>query len=457
LCRCWHDAPRQQHFLLLVQGVVESDDDKEESHSKGENFAVATFTQCVVTFEKWLRSDTLSWAMLQVPDAEEHETTGNDEEVPSKNDETRSIASKGSVLSNEHSARTKGVPAVVTITLESTPHNRGAHVNPNALLPLKTKEMWSWACSGSLQALECTWTPVLSSTGPEFDFPLITPCIERSLHRRVLEQTSATKALGRVFMERSSSKSIGESGSEGGKTRQHILVEAFPSCAKSRLISLASRIITATDASIKQLDYFFRLPTRDTSLLSFVEALITVLAWVTTYGQKEDLVVGIRKWYIEEGDKRDSEEDKLSKGFSRLMFKIEKLEAGLRKLHDLLLSLNKSASAGSTKRMKMVDKLIDSLFGQGPQGPEQGMSIAALVERKVQLLIENQVESRKKRGTVAQPGSSNTRKRRKTRHEKPIRSRNQTVDKWLQSDKNLEDDAYEDEAFLDLEDFIADG
>jgi hypothetical protein len=46
----------------------------------------------------------------------------------------------------------------------------------------------------------------------------------------------------------------------------------------------------------------------------------------------------------------------------------------------------------------------------------------------------------------------------KERRRRVVRSRNQIVDNWLQMDQNIgQDEGYDDDAYADLEDFLADG
>jgi hypothetical protein len=227
-------------------------------------------------------------------------------------------------------------------------------------------------------------------------------------------------------------------------------------------------MVTATDSSLKLIDYFIRLPENVPTLHGFVEALRIALLWLTSDEQSNgfDYVVCIRKWCTEERGGSGvcvSEKEKVKKLFSRLVFRIERLESSLHKLHDLFLNSKALASkAGAIEKIEAIDKLTELLIARGMKGPKGKSLFRTLVGRKANMLVKRELESRNKR--AADPrfcgAGASKRKRPTVRQDlrrRPIRSRNQTVDKWLRNDQQLENDGHEQDGFLDLEDFIADG
>ena len=154
----------------------------------------------------------------------------------------------------------------------------------------------------------------------------------------------------------------------------------------------------------------------------------------------------------------------------KLMYRLEVLEAELRKL---ILILNDSCVKAWKEKMPLLDQMTNDLT----DGNEGNISLSELIEEYLRVL-----DSRKKEMNIdgiesAVFGGGNgkdvesddmTRKRLKQqfgprrKRRMTLRSRNDTIDNWLTlDDENFAatpGERYNDvDAFVDLEDFIVDG
>jgi hypothetical protein len=458
----------QESFLLSLRTTDKAA--KGNEGPQGACFAVDFFKQCVDTLEKWVGPETLTWATLEVADVGHEAGIGrlDDDGVSTDtNSDTRRLS--GPIV------EAKGVPSVVTIICKPTPTKGNAVGCSESMLALHTKERWSLACSTAIQAMESIWIESSSVFRRQLQRGLPRPCNSTDVsyfHQRTLELTAISEALSAVFTKGTSHDSSCEPQSIQPSKRKFI-VEAFPASSKLRICSLINRIVTATDTAIRLLDSFIRQPTGGPSLLTSLEAASIVLVWFNSAEQHSgfDFALCIRKWCAAEvatesmHTRAEEATGKLLKVFPKLIVRTEKLESNLHQLNDLFLQLDnkKSTHASATaERLEGIDMLLKSLAVGGLRGLNGMDSFRMLVEVRAQSLVQSQLEHGIKRrdDPLFCGAGASKRKRSKVRPElrrRPIRSRNQTVDQWLRSDEQFEDDGQQDDAYLDLENFIVDG
>ena len=465
LARC---ATRK--FLLSDNGSEETSKMNElEAGLHGMSFAVASFEDCTIALRRWIGLEPLfrsSWTMANIPQITDDEQSML---LDGSSSPIRDSARGVTTPSCSEASRSE-VPSVVTVPKQSTPqsqHGKGCTDPAVAKLLISSKDVWSWACSSAVISMESAWLESLEAmhqrvTPRDFStyhLPL-PPSSLSYIQQRTSELSSICQALGLAFAEVEGDHATMGTFSEANERVQTgvYLAETFPSDAKHRLCSLIDRVIAASDASVKLLESIIRQTNSTPSTLCFLEAFVCMLVFCRVEETDSfDIFYCFRRWHEAEkrglNQSRDAEEKDIMRHFPKVLFRMEKLESNLHKLHNVTSSTNSTHS----ELVNALDGVLTSLNACGICG--SGHSFSAMVKKWLNVLTQGQLKLRRssqvKAPLLTKGGKSKRGTRRQELHRRPMRSRNATVDKWLRSDQQMGD--VDDDAYLDLEDFVADG
>ncbi|KAL9182542.1 hypothetical protein ACHAXT_013194, partial [Thalassiosira profunda] len=270
-----------------------------------------------------------------------------------------------------------------------------------------------------------------------------------------------------------------------------ILAETLSHHGKSNLCSCVEKMANALSLSVKCIVKYCEDPTplgrtqnsrADTKLN---ESLVCLLGWMHSFKRNEtkhDLITGTLQWYINE--KRHFDLSMFGKDGSypilgrlpKVIFRLEGLEAEVRKLNVLVADLSRSDDGQSKAKISVLNELISQPTGNGAEGFADLLQecVATLDARKNALKLselegdlaseEDESDADIEGEDFAWPG-----KRRRHRYapvrksrRMALRSRNDTIDDWLAMDDDefgaAPGEKYNaDDAFVDLEDFLVEG
>jgi hypothetical protein len=198
--------------------------------------------------------------------------------------------------------------------------------------------------------------------------------------------------------------------------------------------------------------------------LGMVEALSCLSAWLGGKSDDPDFATLAKRWYRAEKKLQEvsqkvnahhSGEDPVFRRFPKLLCRLEELESATQTLHAMICSAKDSDSLG---KIRLMDELLKSSWEPSWDYEAGGnvITIRRLIAAKVKAISNS---GSKLADFTNGPSSEQKRRSEKLhvrrRHIK--RSRNELVDKWLQLDEELEDDIFDDDAYVELEDFLVDG
>eukprot|EP00986_Skeletonema_menzelii_P012554 scaffold6975_cov83-Skeletonema_menzelii.AAC.11 len=268
-----------------------------------------------------------------------------------------------------------------------------------------------------------------------------------------------------------------------------IFAELFSYQGKSTLCKCLESITTTLISSIKHLNQYFQdgrkqhRRRRNTSFdeMKLREPLICILGWLFSAGANDaahDIITGAVQWYTKEKERLNvvfarSEEYPVLNRLPKLMYRLEVLEAELRKL---VLVLNDSSVAAWKEKISLLDQMTADLTDI--DGGNTSLSellqeyLGVLNSRKREMKIDG-IENTVLVGGDGEDAESDlegdTSKKRskqqlfgpRRKRRMSLRSRNDTIDNWLAMDDDnfaaAPGERYNVDAFVDLEDFIVDG
>ena len=350
-------------------------------------------------------------------------------------------------------------------------------------LQLHSTKASSWACSSVFSAFEQTWCESYEAM-MRSPISFRSPQGARAFYARRNKELEITlQSIASVFKTKRREDGPHE---KSQSKRQNPLAEPLavmlPAPAKLRLSATLDRILTVLQRGLKVIAKSFRgyVDFETTAgRLILVESLSCVAAWLNQTTNGQEITIGARSWYAAE--KRQSAlsqtmptihiaETSVLKRLPKIVLRIEELEDALLKTCQLF------AIKGGTRKQRSIKALQD--FQTTMTGPEDvnsagadkvtSESLEAMLSGKVTFLEEQRAALAIELGedSATQDGRSRKRKSiqeverlvQKERRRKVVRSRNQTVDKWLQMDQTIgQDDGPDGDAYADLEDFLVDG
>lgn len=444
-----------------------------EAALHGISFAVASFEDCTITLRRWIEREPLfltCWVKADIPRVDDDAQSMLLDASSPIGDSIKRTAAPTSPQGLIHSE----VPSIVNIQNESTPQCQHGALESGSKLPIYSKDVWSWICSGALLSMEAVWLDAseamnhsVTTKGSSDNKPLpLSSSSQSYIQHRCSELSNICKALELAFIELEPGKANTDTTQSKDKEKFYkgrYLAEVFPNDAKHRLCSIIDRLVAATDVSLKVLDAFIHQTNDPPTTLSMMEACVCLIVFCQADGTTSlDFVHCFQRWHEAEKSglrqSKDSEGTDFLRHFPRVLFRMEKLESKLHKLHTKLTG----EMSMYLDQIKTLDGVLDALkTGTGGMSNDSEHSFCSMLKKRLDVLTEAQPKLKwGTQGTgalLSRVGKRKRKNRRQDFHRQPMRSRNATVDIWLRSDQEMADADDDDDAYLDLEDFVADG
>jgi hypothetical protein len=269
-----------------------------------------------------------------------------------------------------------------------------------------------------------------------------------------------------------------------------IFAELLSHQGKSALCKCVESIAMTFISSIKHLNQYFQddrqqrmqhRETRSVDEMKLRDPVICILGWLSSVRENEtthDIITGPIQWYTNEKERLNismferSEDYPVFNRLPKLMFRLEVLEAELRKL---VLVVNDSRVPTCKEKISLLDQMTNDLT----EGDGGSASLPELLQEYIVLLnsrkkemkiddLENAAATGGGEDAESDLEGDTARKRPKQqfgpkrKRRMSLRSRNETIDNWLTFDDDdfaeAPGERYNDfDAYVDLEDFIVDG
>jgi hypothetical protein len=387
----------------------------------------------------------------------------------------------------------RNIPAVVVVSPGAVPRGtardaNGANRQAQTSIQLGSEKVWSWAFSSALLAFEQTCgesQQTIQHTLPMFRSH---QGAKTYFARRKEEVENIFETVGLVF------KDTSQEGSAQDKREKTVcdsfsdpLTVQLPTAVKLRLNALLDRMLSVLQRAIQLIVKYYRSHAGFESItnrLALVEALVCVSAWLQQRTTGVEFTTGARRWYAAEKrraalpqTKRQSHiaEASVLRRLPNTMFRIEELEESLLKTYQLFVVSKQTArKKRQSEVLREYASFIagseddDSLSTHGSKLKAEPFQ--AMLLGKLNFLEEQRsVLEKELQGSSSDELAGGLSRKRKSAQEverlvqregrrRVVRSRNQIVDKWLQMDQNIgQDEGFDDDAYADLEDFLADG
>jgi hypothetical protein len=414
-------------------------------------FATRCFIQCADVLYRVAKGDDILW-----------EGDFDDD------DDVASCSSKqGDKGSESANANQVVLAARGTSTANGSSSRRGAAVKSGSHpLIFLHERSWTWASCTALHALDDYLVEsylLIQDAGPCVSADVF---VKRYFRWRVDEFRECLSALCLPFKDVETSSSEATRGS--AKPRR-LCAMSLPGTGKARFCAVLERfflvLIRSTKMICKLLQSASRIVPEEDMALSQLEALCCLSSWLTTGTSKvDDITCGLRSWHqcekssyeVSVGRGVHAAEDAVLRKLPRVESRVDELETSLRTLSQTL----KDARFSTKQKSKGVLDDINAIVKSHPATKD----FAHMVSGKLKMVAEGQLSLDSEAGVGPNAGrkrkvTAHMQKRLKRERRRPtVRSRNDVVDKWLQMDKEMCDgEAYGEDAFADLEDFIVDG
>lgn len=308
-------------------------------------------------------------------------------------------------------------------------------------LQLGSERNWVWAFCASLECFEYLWEESLlcfHDSSVAFPSSISAVLYMKARHK---DLTAAWDSLVPLLVRK-------------GPEKQETFT-GLPSQIKLRLGALLDRIVRVEQRSVKTLAVCIQKGLSKSGMrrLDFLESLNVVSVWLKST-QYNDILAHAAFWY--------SIETEHAQKIASAMLRVDNLEESLRKLYQILQKHQDSEC------LKSIDGLFSSIhYSNGSDYTETEGQLLQLVNSKWKAIecryhSLSEAELAKRRAEEAEISL----RARKERKKKVFRSRNQVVDEFFHRDVegslfHIEqsgfDDAFDDDSFTELEDFLVDG
>ena len=381
-----------------------------------------------------------------------------------------------------------GIPSVVVIPTgepcKSGIHNAAPQQWENKVI-LPSKESWSWACCCSLAAMEGLWRESYSIVQGTVDY-VIEPTSHTVLswakycseHAKTLSDVlTVTCSAMKTFDELKCTEDVpfASSAEETKNNSMTVLAMQFPDVVKVRLCILLERVSTVLQLTIRSISNQLKRDDRVGSLVR-AETVSCICAWLNADTEELDIVSLSRRWYLAEkqmwhaggsGGVYKSPSPALRR-LPKICIRMQELETDLRKLLQIIIKAEKGGSMGPLGVINQYEALLyPQTDKNSPRVPLQSMIKGKLKSSAKSLAVSDSfgltamnvnesdillgsIRKRSRRAFDVECKMKNVRRRNVPR------SRNQLVDKWRILDEGVEE-GVDDDAYVDLEDFLVDG
>lgn len=386
---------------------------------KSFDLAVVVMQQCLPLLEKLKTSDTSkSWAVMAGPD---HVSLDID---------YHAIELDDSSIDSEPPVQT--IPAVIAISRWKGTDHYSKQKSPRKL-QLPTKQHLYWAFDTAVASMELTCDETLA-------------VMRDSLHQSHVSDVQ-TISRGKflhatvAFVVALLKPNIGVDSS---------LASALPKSSTLKLCSLLAKIFNTLQRSCQIiLEYLEKgLPSQ-----TFIALTLLVSWWKGSTKSDNDLLNLTRDWMDHAREKvhgtkesRNQQDESVISRVQRITLKMDEVETTLEKLTFLLHQRH-------SKVVIRISTLDDALTAVGDSDLKGAVTMNQLVYHLIDRMNTGRFASSESvEGTVSRRPSVLKKRKRNVGH---LRSRNKVVDNWLHLDRALDDS--DDDAYVDLEDFLADG
>ena len=478
---CTQSIPRTLRRTKSAAAFLAQKALKENTSCSRKNmFAVETFKGCMETLRSWLGSkkpsDT-SWANVYVTDTAVDNNSRLDDDSSESGD---------SVVRMRDVAQKTGVPTIVTISHSnrSSPNNISSLIDSDKRLLLDTKDIWNRACSGALVAMEKSWSDAYGAVqhvegrGLMLKFPLSSSVLEY-----INQRTEELKCINEVLSFALSPYQTNVVQGSKAKAKDadvlvstEFLAEILPLNSKVKLCALLDRMAITLASSLKLMECYIRQPTYLHTGPVLVEALCSILACCNSGDADSfNFAIQTRLWYTAEqrrvqvANKNNStaENAGILGHFLKVLSRIQKLELLLHRLLKTLSSAgNTSKSNAQSEQFARIHE-INKTVVKAIIGTSNSFSLSEMLDMELTKMSKARSDLAKTNlRAVAgdnytyppELGKRKLRQQQRKSRKRQLRSRNQTVDKWLLSDLQVgEDESVDDDAYVDLEDFLVEG
>ncbi|GKY99278.1 hypothetical protein MPSEU_000882900 [Mayamaea pseudoterrestris] len=321
-------------------------------------------------------------------------------------------------------------------------------------LQLTTESHWIWAFCTTLEGFEYLWDESLicfKDAGAEsFSSD---ECAKRYMIARQGELTEVWKSTACLFTN------------EKVKGSSCFKATLLPSRVKLRALALLDRIVGVQQKALRTILLCAGkcCKREGTRHLDVVESLVCILVWLDTLDSL-DLIWAAAKWY--------AVEEEYKQKIKSALLRIEYAQANLQQLKRVLQSSklqNVCFIAGlnrlSNSRIDASDHSKDS--DSDYRDEDQGGRLLQLVKSKLSVIERSQQELTDSECALKKAREAEiARRARKERGKKIFRSRNKAIDEMYEDDKKINvfyiqksgfDDAFDDDPYADLEDFLVEG
>jgi len=200
--------------------------------------------------------------------------------------------------------------------------------------------------------------------------------------------------------------------------------------------------------------------------LAFIESLGCLSSWLQIVLEGNEVSSGIQRWYLAEkkatASRRGivySPEASSLQRLPKIVFRLDDLDSSLRKLSHVLRAGSKSVKQSKSfcEQTEFFDRLVSptTVVNRGAFSSQISAKLKFLAQEQKRVEADFGLAASTKKRKSTPDIESHIRKERRRR---VVRSRNELVDRWLQSDsKTGVEEAQNQDAFNDLEDFLVDG
>jgi len=441
-----------------------------------DKFASAALEQCICLLEKWDGSTTiqsLPWATTV--DKEQATQLGNIDDS-SHNSDSISHGPSGGQRSEQQ------FPSVVVIPTKGSSVITDEQSTKTMNLDLKfaSADNFSLAYCCALLSMEHKWRE---------SYQIIQKMKES--HRSILlnqddnmvtyftdrvKELSEVIRLSCLFFKSTSNDDL-HRGEELKGSTICIVARRITGSGKLRLCSLLDRVAMVLKKSIQKLIGYIQ-NSNATFDLAIAESLTCVMAWLSREEIDTDLSSGLRKWYKEEKGNRsgrglqgvayEKSDASVVARLPKVLFRMEELDWSVQKLSEV-------CSRHLSSRVSDLDEFIGRVYEalSGDENAWSSSTVNKMIEQKLKMsesvesgialidtfaerAIDEEPTYKRKKSYRSRRLEQQMRKERRRRFK---RSRNTVVDEMLQRDQEQGHDKGNeaDDAYVDLEDFLAEG
>ena len=343
-------------------------------------------------------------------------------------------------LSMDSQTSFKGVPSEVAVCLIDAAHKQERNASSMKLqLPAPTHLYWALEAAVNSMELACEESLTIMRS-PQ----LSNQASGLHVRERVEYLRESLSCVYQVLKPRKTS----------GLFEGTSLARGLPKTTKMRVCSLLAKLIATFQKAVNAVEEYVEKGSQPREIVA--ESLTVMSTWFsTTIMDNDELVTLFRQWLkAENREKSDSindianhSKDHVSSRLLRIAIHADQLERSLHNLRFLLCQQD----TRTKNRILSVNEALGTIVDNSGGGREA--SLTNLLSEHIGRISKSGFSVLESVEALELKQKSVPKKRK--RHDRQLRSRNQIVDTWLHLDHSFDD--RDDDAYVDLEDFLVDG